>query len=80
MASGLPIVSTTTGGIPEMIDGETGILVPPGDATELAAALERMIESLDEYDRGLIMRKARQYSHESVGKSIHSIYEGCIRR
>jgi len=80
MASGLPIVSTLTGGIPEMIDGETGILVPPGDAAELAAALERMMGSLDEYDSGLIVEKARQYSHQSVGGRIHSVYKEHVRR
>lgn len=45
MAAGLPVVSTTESGIPEAIDdGETGLLVPPEDATALAAALERLAE------------------------------------
>src|SRR6266567_4470900 len=43
MASGLPVVSTTLGGIPEMvIENETGFLVQPGDAVALAGAIERM--------------------------------------
>lgn len=79
MASGLPIVSTVAGGIPEMIDEETGILVQPRDSSALSAALDRIIESLDEYDRELIAKKARRYSHESVGKAIHSIYRECVR-
>jgi len=37
---GLPVVSTRVGGTPErVIHGQTGILVQPGDATELASAL-----------------------------------------
>lgn len=40
MAAALPIVGTTAGGIPELLaDGECGLLVPPGDATELADAM-----------------------------------------
>jgi glycosyltransferase involved in cell wall biosynthesis len=40
MAVGLPVVSTTVGGIPELVDdGRSGVLVPPGDARALAQAL-----------------------------------------
>ena len=78
MASGLPVVSTYAGGIPELIDAETGILVPPGDATRLSEALGLMIDSLDQYDRFAIARRAQQYSLQVIGKLIHSIYENCI--
>jgi colanic acid/amylovoran biosynthesis glycosyltransferase len=44
MATGLPVVSTNIGGIPEMVvENETGFLVPPGDASALADAIERVI-------------------------------------
>lgn len=44
MATGLPIVSTNIGGIPEMVaQGETGLLVQPGDPGALAAAMEKLI-------------------------------------
>jgi L-malate glycosyltransferase len=40
MSAGLPVVSTTVGGIPELVDdGRSGVLVPPGDARALAQAL-----------------------------------------
>jgi glycosyltransferase involved in cell wall biosynthesis len=40
MASGLPVVSTPIGAIPEMVrDGETGLLVAPGAPEALARAL-----------------------------------------
>ena len=45
MASGKPVIGTSVGGIPEMIDdGVTGMIVPPGDAAALAAALVRLLQ------------------------------------
>jgi glycosyltransferase involved in cell wall biosynthesis len=44
MAMGLPVVSTRHSGIPEAVeDGVNGLLVPPGDAQALAAALARLL-------------------------------------
>jgi glycosyltransferase involved in cell wall biosynthesis len=44
MATGLPVVSTNIGGIPEMvIENETGFLVEPGDTAAMAAAIEKVI-------------------------------------
>ena len=49
LAHGLPVVSTTTGAIPELVgangDGEqpAGLLVPPGDAEAMTAALSTLV-------------------------------------
>lgn len=42
MAAGLPVVSTTVSGIPELVDESAGVLVPPRDAAALAAALAEL--------------------------------------
>jgi glycosyltransferase involved in cell wall biosynthesis len=45
MRLGVPVVSTTVSGIPELvIDGETGLLVLPRDAPALASALARLLD------------------------------------
>lgn len=46
MASSLPVIATQVGGIPELvIDGETGLLVPPDDVPKLAEALGQVLNS-----------------------------------
>ncbi|MBM3476602.1 MAG: glycosyltransferase family 4 protein [Armatimonadetes bacterium] len=43
MAVQLPVIGTRSGGVPEIVvEGKTGLLVPPGDQRELAAALVRL--------------------------------------
>jgi glycosyltransferase involved in cell wall biosynthesis len=45
MALGRPIVASAVGGIPEMlVDGESGVLVPPADPEALARALVTLLE------------------------------------
>jgi glycosyltransferase involved in cell wall biosynthesis len=44
MAHGVPVISTTAGAIPETVPPSAGLLVPPGDAAALGAALRRFLE------------------------------------
>lgn len=47
-ACGLPVLSTTIGAIPEMLDhGATGVLVPPRDRAALRAALDALLDDED---------------------------------
>lgn len=44
MASSLPVLTTAVGGIPDIVaDGETGLLIRPGDGAALAAAMEALV-------------------------------------
>ena len=52
MGAGVPVVSTTVAGVPEVVDDErTGLLVPPGDAAALGNALARLATSAELRDR-----------------------------
>ena len=48
MAAGRAVVASAVGGLAEVVvEGRTGLLVPPGDAPALAAALGRLVEDAD---------------------------------
>ncbi len=68
MASGLPLVGTTVGGIPALIsEGETGLLVPPGAPDALANALITLINDADL--RHKMGRKAREKAEQQFSWS-----------
>ena len=44
MAMGIPVVATNIGGsLDQVVDGETGLLVPPADSEALADAIEKLM-------------------------------------
>ncbi len=52
MSSGLPVIGTKTGGIPEIIsDGYNGYLIPPNDASILAQMIEKLTNDRSVRDR-----------------------------
>jgi len=69
MAAGLPVVAARAGAAPEVIsEGETGLLVPPGDPARLAAALLRLLHNPEEGARMGEAGKARvlRYGSEAT--------------
>lgn len=58
LAAGIPAIASDTGGIPEVIHGGCGVLVPPGDAKALARAITDLLE--DEDKRTTLSAKGRE--------------------
>lgn len=82
MARGICVVSTTAGGIPEMVGDGDGVLVSPGSVRELADALELVIgdhvarrrfgeqgrrRAREEFDVGVISRRFDDLYRTLVG-------------
>lgn len=78
-----PIVATRVGGITEVVrDGDTGLLVPAGDAFSLAHALERMLH--DEHLRARIGQRIRTIAEEKFtwianAKQTFAVYEDALQ-
>jgi glycosyltransferase involved in cell wall biosynthesis len=83
LAAGLPILASNTGGIPEIVTRETGILVPPGDVAALVDGLERLVAQLpapemavaararfdDEFDAKIWAARLRHLYEEIITES-----------
>jgi colanic acid/amylovoran biosynthesis glycosyltransferase len=63
MSFGIPVVSTTTGGIPELVQPGTGFLVPPKDPAALAEAIQDLLQ--DEVLSEMIGQSGREWVMET---------------
>lgn len=84
MALGLPVVATRAGGPVEIVaDGDTGLLVKPGDAGELAEALTCFLGN-PAWARGLGTAGRRRFlTHFTVGhmaRRMLEVYRECTPR
>lgn len=78
MASGLPVISTRTGAIPEYIVSEVhGLLIEPGDAEALARALRRLIEdpALRARLGAAAREQAARYDWSVVARDLERVYD-----
>lgn len=83
-ASGLPIVASRVGGMPEAIrDGETGWLIEPGDSAALTAAMLKLLEDPQAARAmGAAGRQymAREFSIETMVAGNLGIYQELLAR
>jgi glycosyltransferase involved in cell wall biosynthesis len=81
MATGLPVVATKVGGVPEMIDDHSGVLAEPVDPVDFARALESAFERLDGYDRDRIAERAgERYGRDRIGRALRDAYDEALLR
>lgn len=83
-AYGKPVVATTVGGLPDVVDeGVTGVLVPPRDVDTLAKAIIGLLDD-DELRRrmGAAARAKldREWAPEVVGPAHMAVYEQLLAR
>jgi glycosyltransferase involved in cell wall biosynthesis len=81
MASGLPVVSTLSGSIPEVV-GDAGKLVPPGDSHSLYLAIKELILSKEKRTSLAELSRKRaegRFDSNKVAKKLDAIYQKVLR-
>jgi glycosyltransferase involved in cell wall biosynthesis len=83
MAQRRPVVATPVGGTPEVVvDGETGLLVPPRDPDALAAALRRLLDDADLRRRmgeAGYERVRERFSADAMTQRVLELYDEVVR-
>lgn len=77
MARGLCVVAGDVGGLPEMIGGGAGILIPPDDAEALAEALRQVVGDHDvraNYGAAAHVRIRDQFDTETIARRLDALY------
>ncbi len=82
MARGRPVVACAVGGLLDVVvDGETGLLVPPGDTGALRAAMRRLLDDAELRSRlGTAARMAAEqtFSLEAAAERTVSVYQAAL--
>jgi glycosyltransferase involved in cell wall biosynthesis len=81
MASGVPVIGSTCGAIPEVI-AEAGLVVPEGDGSALADGIRRVISSQElraRFSRDGRQRVEENYTWEIVAKKTYQLYQQVLR-
>ncbi|MFB3894709.1 MAG: glycosyltransferase family 4 protein [bacterium] len=79
MVAGKPVVASNIDGIPEaVVDGETGILVPPADENSLAKAIVELLEHLEKAEQmgeAGRNRAIAEFSSERHAQEVLKVYQ-----
>lgn len=82
MAHGLCVVATAVGGIPDLVDEECGVLVPPDDVEALAGVLNSVISDSEKRTRlgaAALARVRERFDVDRTWRELDSLYEELTR-
>jgi len=84
MMASRPVVATRGGGIPEIVlDGETGFLVPMGDADAMARAIEAMLRDpkrAEQMGKNGFLRALSKFTIQRTATKIEGVYDFILAR
>jgi glycosyltransferase involved in cell wall biosynthesis len=75
LCCGLPVITTTVGGIPELVNERNSFLIPPKDEDALTDAMQQMLEKHTSFNCKEIAEDAQcKFSYLVIGKKIDEVY------
>ena len=80
MALDIPVVSTRAGGIPEILEGGAGLLVPVGDGIQLGKAVSSLIKDKELRQRTVAMARQRltRFTADAMADGVRSVYRSIL--
>lgn len=78
MASGLPVIATNVGAIPEILTKKSGILIPPNNTQALTDAIDFMLDNYSKYLSAKISVNVKKHDYRSIGKKFDTSYRKII--
>jgi glycosyltransferase involved in cell wall biosynthesis len=83
MAAGVPVIAAAAGGPTELItDGVDGLLTRPGDPTELAGAMRRLVDDPELRARlaDAARERSREFTPERTAEQLLAVYRQVVSR
>ena len=80
LCCGLPCIATNVGGVPEAVDNKNGIVVESENETQLAEAMNKMMNDYSGFDKLKIAEDAQQkFSYSTIGNQFYELYKEVLK-
>jgi glycosyltransferase involved in cell wall biosynthesis len=75
LCSGLPVIASEAGALPELVNGSNGVLVPVRNQQALADAMMQVWKDFGKFDRARLAREAaQQYGYSEIAARFRALY------
>ena len=79
-ASGVPVLTSAVGGIPENMSNDRGIELPPNEPEELIQGIQQMLDQSDQYDANAMRQfVVENFSVECIQAKFMDIYRQSLK-
>ena len=81
LAHGLPVLGSSTGGIPEIINkDELGLLVKPRDINEIKNGIKKILKDLKKFNKNTLINRSKQFSWDVISNQYLGEYQKLIKK
>ena len=78
VATGLPIISTSTAGIASELPKECGIIIENENEEHLVAAIHHILDNQQQYSKESIKKHSQLFHSQEVGNTLLDTYDRCL--